>query len=895
MQESNVQVQSRPRHAGSILEAPRLNLPVPPTALIGRERELALAQQILSDPRSRLLTLTGPGGVGKTRLSLEIAHHLADSFDDGVAFVSLAPVNDPTLVVASIAAALGLREDSSSSLIERLKNALRDRHRLLVLDNFEQVIAAAPLVVELLSAAPQVRVIVSSRAPLRVRGERELPLAPLGLPGSQQDGAIADSVSLFVQAASAVDPGFRLSQENQATIAEICIRLDGLPLAIELAAARVRLLPPAKLLARLEHRLSFLTGGARDLPARQQTLRDAIAWSHDLLEPSERRVFRRLAAFTGGCTLEAAERVCHGEGEAEVEMLEVIGSLVEKSMLVRQLDHQGEWRVGMLETIREFAVQMLAASGEEEEIRLRHANYFIALAEKGMIGLMGREQKDWLRIYEENHDNFRAALRWLLDTGRTAPALTLAAAMGRFWLMRTYLSEGRDWLKRTIDAAGDDASQDTLARTLNHHGNILLALGELLQAQSSYERGREIYRSMGKMPQVVVITNNLGNIAVAMGDVTRAREIYEQSLEIKRSLSDDEGITVVLTNLGNILHLCGEYDRARELYEEALETARAMGNKQSELFSLSNLGILYHSLGDIERSGSLYEEALVLARELSDRRAEAIIVNHIGKIYYDLEDLPHARTLHTEALALFQEMGDRTGMTLARVYLGTIAASMGDPLEGYELLKTALASMAELRDRIGMPAGLEEVARLLARPRHAPAAATLMGAAHRLRKATGAVMGADVKPRHNALLDALRSSLDEAAFNQAWERGEGMSLEQTLELALNIDPAWITLVPAEDRTEPAASPAPAVTHPASPAPSAQNSGIAVTLTSRELGVLQLVAADLTDAEIAGQLHISIRTVNAHLRSIYGKLGVSSRKDAARTAANLGIVRQSDRS
>ncbi len=880
MQESNIQLQPRPQRQEKGASENRLNLPVPPTALIGRERELAFAQQILADPRSRLLTLTGPGGVGKTRLSLEIAHAMADSFSDGVAFVSLAPVNDPTLVVASIAAALGLREDSSSSLIERLKNALRDRHRLLVLDNFEQVIAAAPLVVELLSAAPQVRVIVSSRAPLRVRGERELPLAPLGLPGSQpgsqQDEAIADSMSLFVQAASAVDPNFELNEENQATIAEICIRLDGLPLAIELAAARVRLLSPAKILSRLGNALELLTAGARDLPARQQTLRNAIAWSYDLLEESERTVFRRLAAFTGGCALEAAEEVCRLEEKSSDEMLETLGSLVEKSMLRREQDADGDARLMLLETIREFARAELSASGEEEAIRARHAAFFAALATEGARHLAGPEQSEWLRRLERDHDNLRSALRWQFDHGDPAAAMEMTMSLSMFWRIRSHLTEGWRWIEEALQAA-PSTPQSNHHALLTQLGNILGDLGHLDLAEERYRQGLELCVRNGNRYGIASLNNNLGNISLARGNVEEARAFYERSLEIRREMNDRPGTAGALNNLGNAVHVMGDYDRAKELYLESLSLARQMGDKRRELFLLINIGVVEQTLGEAARARELFEEGVRLSRDLGDRRALGNALNHLGAILTELGSVGEARHLHEEALEIHHNLGDRNGTVFALLNLGYVEQASDAPRAAYRYFMEALEMFMAIGDRLGAVSALEGAATMMAPAGEAARAAELMAAASMIREATGAKFAAEAKIRYDAGLEQIRRWLSPPDFQAAWARGRTLDLDAAASSARAIDPAILD-APAAGPAEPLPSPA-----PVSPA------GLPADITPRELDVLRLLASELTDAEIAGKLHISIRTVNAHLRSIYGKLGVSSRKEAARRGSAMGLI------
>ncbi len=875
----------------------RPTIPVPPTALIGRERELAFAQQILADPRSRLLTLTGPGGVGKTRLSLEIAHHLADSFADGVAFVSLAPVNDPTLVVASIAAALGLREDSSSSLIERLKNALRDRHRLLVLDNFEQVIAAAPLVVELLSAAPQVRVIVSSRAPLRVRGERELPLAPLGLPDARQPlhlddpaephGAIADSMSLFVQAASAVDPNFELNEENAATIAEICIKLDGLPLAIELAAARVRLLSVGNILSRLGNRLGLLTGGARDLPARQQTLRNAIAWSYDLLEESERKVFRRLASFSGGCTLEAAEEICRLDDEVAIDLFNVLGSLLEKSMLYRTEDEHGEYRFSMLGTVLDFAAEMLESSGEEALFRGRHAAFFLRFAQRSTNELLRGDQKLWLRMLEADHDNFRAALRWLLEQHEMETVAALGSSLVRFWLIHGYPTEGREWLEKILESGGD-LQERTRIELLNQLATLAWSQGDLAVAREILEQGLQYAEELGDRRQIQIALNLLGNVAHEAGDLHRSAEMHRRSLELRREEGNPERIATALINLANTKFSLGDFEEAREMYQESLAINRKQGTNEAVMLCTMNIGYVEYALGNYARAEVLLQEAHKLLEEYPDKRGRISLYVDLSRLKSETGHFEESLAYLHEVLPIAEELQDigRIGFVysnLAHAYL-----VQGEPLKALEYYRQSLIRHYE-------------------RGYHHEAADSLFNvavAAHALGWTTEPVLLAAAAGKLSPLLykglpkadkgriartgESLALKIGQEAYRKLEEQGTAMTLTQAVEMAQNLISSALNGIAPEAASLPepapreeAAAPSKPGTLPPPPYPA--------DLTLREAEVLNLVAQGLTDAEVGEKLFISTRTVNAHLRSVYSKLGITSRGAATEFAQANGLA------
>ncbi|MFQ5794790.1 MAG: BTAD domain-containing putative transcriptional regulator [Candidatus Bipolaricaulia bacterium] len=507
---------------GEILEPPRAvpnNLPIPLTRFIGRDKERAVVQVRLLDEEMRLLTLTGPGGTGKTRLGLQVVADLIDHFEDGACFVDLAPISDPGLVVSTIAQTLGVKEAEGRPLLDILKASLRGKQMLLVLDNFEQVVAAAPQVVELVAACPQLKVLVTSREPCHVRGEHVFPVPPLALPGSDGKRPLAierltqyEAVRLFIERAVAVKPDFAVTDENAPAVAEICIRLDGLPLAIELAAARIKLLSPQALLARLGNRLKLLTGGARDLPACQQTLRDTIDWSYDLLNTGERTLFERLSVFVGGGTLEAAEAVCIGADNLELKMdiLDGLASLVDKNLLRRKEQADGEPRFLILETIREYGLERLEASGESEAIRRTHADYYLALAEQAEPKLEGPDQRMWLDRLEVEHDNLRAALVWFEQNGEAEAELRLGGALWGFWHMRGYLSEGRRWLEGALAKGEDrDVSASVRAKALHGAGVLTHEQGDYERATVLYEESLDLRRELGDKPGVAILLSNL--------------------------------------------------------------------------------------------------------------------------------------------------------------------------------------------------------------------------------------------------------------------------------------------------------------------------------------------------------------------------------------------------
>jgi predicted ATPase/class 3 adenylate cyclase len=623
------------------LDAQPNNLPSRLTSFIGRERETSEAKRLLGG--GRLLTLTGPGGSGKSSLALRVASELleqGEEFEDGVFFVALAPIGDPALVVSTIAQTMGIREAAGGSLLDHLKGALRDKRLLLVLDNFEQVVPAAPLVNELLAAAPRLKILVTSRAVLRLSGEKDYPVPPLGLPEAGRALTAEGlsryaAVALFVERALDAKPDFTVTDENASAIAEICSRVDGLPLAIELAAARVRLLPPRALLARLARRLPLLVGGARDLPARQQTLRDTIAWSYDLLGAEEQALVRQLGVFVGGFTLEAAEAVCAGESD----LLDGLASLVDKSLLL-QAEHQGEPRFRMLETIREYALEVLQVSGEATEIQRRHAMHFLALAEAAEPELQRAQQATWFDRLEREHDNLRAAARWSLESHDAELALRLGRALERFWEVRGFLSEGQHWLDRALDlAAGTQPPVSARVKAA-----ALSAAGTLAYVRSDYER------------------------AVAL---------LQDSLTLWRELGDRAGVATSLHNLSRVKFYQGDHERAAALCEQSLTSRRELRDTRGVAMSLNTLGVIARNRGDQATARALYEESLGLFRDLGDQWGMGQLLNNLARVARDLGDWTWTVTLCTESLALFREVGDRHGVAWVLSNLAIVAQSRG--------------------------------------------------------------------------------------------------------------------------------------------------------------------------------------------------------------------------
>ncbi len=613
--------------------------PQPLTSFVGRERELDDLSDLLRSDVVRLLNITGPGGVGKTRVAMRLAENLAPEFPDGVAFVSLAAITDPALVAGAIIQALGEREVSGSSQFDRLCLLLRQRHLLLVLDNFEQVVTAAPTVVRLLAACAGVKALVTSRVRLHVSGEQEYALPPLGVPvattTSIDDLEASPSVTLFVQRARSVRPTFALERENADAVAAVCRRLDGLPLAIELAAARSKVLSPTALQVRLEHGLDLLSGGPRDQPERLQTLRAAIAWSYDLLSAEERRVFCRLAVFAGGFTLNAADAVAAGETKGEngraaedhlppfTSVLDSVAALVDSSLLQEVEGFRGDARFGMLQTIREFGLETLAASGEEDSVRAAHAAWYLALTEQAEPD-MGPTQPMWLSLLESEHPNLRLALDWYIAQGDAVSALRQAGALWPFWFFHNHFEEGVSWLARALALpAGADDPAGVRDVALLGAGILASVLGDFDRSSAWHEEGLALARTGGDPTNQGRALFGLGGVARHRGEDTVAISWLGDALALFRSTGDLSWMASTLNSLGNVAHRMGDLDGAAAYGEEALAISRRLGEEWSTAEALGIVAVVAYDRGELERAAELWAQSLEVYSELRDRRAIA--------------------------------------------------------------------------------------------------------------------------------------------------------------------------------------------------------------------------------------------------------------------------------
>jgi predicted ATPase/DNA-binding winged helix-turn-helix (wHTH) protein len=728
------------------------NLPVSRTGFIGREKETAAARDLLLRPEVRLLTVTGPGGIGKTRLAVEVASSLGEKFPGGIHFVPLSPLSDPALIAAVIVQAVGIRGAAGQSPLETLKANFCNPSGaliLLLLDNFEHLLQAAPTVAELLAMGPHLKIVVTSRAALHLYGEHEFPVPPLALPDPLQVPPLVDlshypAVALFVQRAVAAKPDFELNRKNAAAVAEICARLDGLPLAIELAAARVKVLSPASLLARLASRLQLLTGGARDLPERQQTLRAAMDWSYELLNPAEQKLFRRLSVFVGGCNLESVEAVCDTRGDLDLDLLDGMTSMLSKSLVLQAPPANGEARFVMLETIREYALEKLAVSGEESSTKRAHAAYCLVLAEESAAQQAGTRVAEQMEHIVAEHGNFRAALEWLTDTGDAEWGLRLGAALFRFWETREYLTEGRARLGKLLK----------LPRAAAH----------------TKFRARALFAA--------------GVLAGAQGDYAAADTLVGESLAIARQLDDGQGVAVSLNARAVLAQDRGDIAAAHALFEESLQVWRELGDSKDVARALSNLANVATMQGDHGRASSLYEECLAIFQGLGDRTGVAWSLNSQGDVARDRGDTLAAREFYGQGLAIFRELGDRWGIAGTLADLGNMAREERDFSAAHTLYRESLKLFQELEHKRGIARLLECFACAAAAQSHSERALRLAGAGAALRQEIGAPLTPAEKAKLESNLESARPGLSETSSTATWLEGWELPLERAIEEAL---------------------------------------------------------------------------------------------------------------
>ena len=729
---------------------PKHNLPAQPTPFIGRAAQITAIKELLLGIDTRLVTLTGPGGTGKTRLSLQVAQELLDQFTNGVYFVPLADDTDANQFISRVAQQLEVRE-GGRPLLENVKDYLRDKRMLLVLDNFEQLVSAAPIVADLLAAAPQLKIITSSRIALNLHGERAFPVPPLKLPQTENESALEnlienESILLFVGRAQAVHPSFALTKDNASDVAEICRRLDGLPLALELAAARIKLLQPQAILARLDDKLKLLTGGARDLPARHQTLRNTLEWSYELLNAEEKTLYARLSVFVGGFTLEAAEAVCNQDGRLDI--LESLTSLVNNSLLRQEETADGESRFGMLETIRSYALERLTESGEMESLRAQHAQYYgnVITNQMGFIQLYDANALHWLNWIEREHDNIRATLAWSLTTPQGIElGAILVAIIFWFWYRRGYFIEGVMWADRLLTSPFMQAESPSRVMVLMSCGMLATWQGKQGIGLAHLKECLALEQKLGGKQWLAPVLMSNGVVLINMGRDGDAQPFFEQAVALFKEQNNAPFHAITLVHLGNAELGLGNLEQARAYHEEALAEAHVINENWLIAFALNNLGEVARTQGQFDSARKYYEECESLLRATGDRGDVARFVHNLGYIAQHEEDFELAESQFRKSLTMFRRLGNRRGIA------------------------ECLAGLAGLKARQGQVEW----------------GTIMLGGAESVLKITGGAWWPADRVEVERNREMMQSALTADAFTKAWKTGGAMNIDQAIAFASN--------------------------------------------------------------------------------------------------------------
>lgn len=816
------------------------NLPLQVNRFIGREREITAVKKLLVT--TRLLTLTGAGGSGKTRLALQAATDLMEEFADGAWWVELAALSDPLLVPQTVASVVDVPEHAGRTVTEALADALRSKHVLLVLDNCEHLLAACvPLIETLLHTCSQTHILVTSREALMITGETTWLVLPLRVPDTYQPPPIEElltyeAVQLFVERARSILPSFTLTSENASAVVQICRRLDGMPLAIELAAARIRALSLEQIVARLDHTYRLLTGGSRSALPRQQTLRAAMDWSYDLLSAQEQACFRRLSVFAGSFSLEAAEAICAAEPGEAYDVLDVLSSLIDKSLALME-QHGDVARYRLLEPIRQYGQDKLQEFAEAATVRRTHRDWYARLAAQAESETLEAQQESWFERLETEHDNLRGAIGWSLEQQEAETAAQIGSAIWRFWHLRGYVSEGRSVLERAL--AGFSEQNAVRAKALNVAAILASFQDEYSTARTLAEESLALSRELAERKQTGYALYILGRLARLEGNYTGAVAFFEESLSLFRELGQPYDIALVLSGLALTVLYLEEDERATALCEESLAISRALGDPHGIASWLANLGVIMLARGDDKRAKELCEESLAIRKALGHKGGYAHTLAILGHIALHQGAYEWALACYMECLSLRRETGEKEGIA------------------------TALEGLAAVEGIQGLPVR----------------AARLYGFAASLRMLLGAPLPPIDRPAYQHSVAALHAQLDAPTFLNAWREGQAMKIEEALAEAAQVKVR--AHIPPALLSEAVETPSIATV--------ATVRGNPFGLTAREIEVLRLVTQGLTTTHIAEQLTISPRTADAHLRSIYSKLEVTSRAAATRSALEHQLI------
>jgi predicted ATPase/class 3 adenylate cyclase len=772
------------------------NLPQQTTSFIGRQRAIAEVQTLLS--KTRLLTLTGSGGCGKTRLALQVAAERLDAHPDGVLFVELAPLTDPALLPQAVANMLGVKEEAGTPLAQTITNSLKPKRLLLLLDNCEHLLdACARLADTLLRNCPYLQLLATSREGLNIAGELTYRVPSLSLPRTPRQATVeslaqCEAARLFLDRAQFHQPAFVVTGQNAPALAQLCVHLDGIPLALELAAARVRSLSVEEINGKLDNRFRLLTGGSRTALPRQQTLRAAIDWSYELLTERERTVLNRLSVFAGGWTLEAAEVVCTDEGNLQRsepiedwELLDLLTSLTDKNLTLAE-PQDGQTRYRLLETIQQYAGERLAERGEAEAVRRKHRDYFLALAQEGGPQVRGRNAVQWMARLEAEHDNLRAAIAWSLNAAEGAEgALRLTASLGGFWYQRGYVDEGRTWLARALALPVPDLSMPERLDALDRAGWLAHCLSDTTEASRLYEEMAARARERGNTRPLAAALNGLGLAAQwHRHDYAAARAYLQESLALNRTLPDGGRSSANLLNLGRTALWAGDYAAAQTYATEALQLYRRQGELEAEAVALACLAEVSHAQGDHAQAQPLYAQAERINRDQGFRQRLLEMLCAQGELCLDRGELPRARQLFAEALTLAQEANDVETGRWARAGLGFALAAREKQQEAATHLAQALSLCQKAGDLWKLAFALEGAAALAAATGEPKRAARLLGAAGQVRERHPMAFHPNLRQRHRGIAQPVDTTLGAEAFDAAFAEGQTLTPEQAVALAL---------------------------------------------------------------------------------------------------------------
>jgi predicted ATPase/class 3 adenylate cyclase len=769
------------------LDARPNNLPVQLTTFIGREKEMSDIKELLI--KTHLLTLIGSGGTGKTRIALQSAAEMIDDFENGVWFVDLAPLLQPELLPQTLAEVLDVSEDPKRDLSETISEFIKDKEMLIILDNCEHLIeAVCKLSEKLLQSSLKLKIIATSREALRITGEQTLSILSLSLPDPEKDNTLEkltkfESVRLFLDRAVAVNQNFKVTDANAKVLAGICHHLDGIPLAIELASARVKVLTLEKINERLNDRFKLLTGGERTALPRQQTLKSLIDWSYDLLSEPEKILWRRLAAFSGGWTMDAAEEVCSGALINKDDILDLLNNLIEKSIII--FDERKD-RYRMLETIKQYGQEKLKEVSEQDLMKNKHLLYYTELAEFIKPKLIGPELKKELNKLEEDYSNYQSALTWSIEENKRQEGPRLAVVLCKYWHIRGFIFEGRRWLDSVLQQR-DDIPKPILASILNYLGVFDYAQGEYDKAQTELEDALELRKESGDNKSIVDGLNVLGLLAYDKGEFDKAQKLHEECLKLQREIGDKLGIAISINNLGLIFQDRKNVENekyAQSLYNEGLQLFREFGDTRRTATFLHFLGNVFFDKKEFDTAKKYYEESLDLFRELGNTRPIAYSLGSLSNLAKNEGDYLKAKSLFEESLSLTEQIGDKMGMSINLTNLGEIFFYLGDYEKSYSLLKKGLTILLELGNHIFISINVLEFVQLILRNNDFATSVVLLGAIEKALSSKGVVFETETLNKYEKTIALLRDKLTEEEFNKYMKEGEALSLEKAAETAI---------------------------------------------------------------------------------------------------------------